>query len=181
MCLQSLIELYLSKDFLLNVSAEALGVLSEVILITFIIGRFLDRREIHRWNVVFAARIKRLLEVHRDMPTTLASLALAGDVNIPYKISMWSSKAQERLGDALALIPPRLAAPQYAAAEEYLEAIRDLSRKFLNQEMPLSVLRTLNTRAEALATLTSQVNPKGYLWSEDFLSSLEPQLHEAVW
>ncbi len=181
MCLQSLVDLYWSKDFLLNISAEALGVLSEVVLITVVIGRYLDRKEVRRWNNAFAERIKRLLEVHREMPAALVSMSIAGDVNVPYKISMWSTDAQERLRDALALVPPKLTAPQYIAAEEYLEAIRDLSRKFVNQEMPLSVLKALNDRARALAVATDQSSPNDYLWTDDFLSSLEPQLREAVW
>jgi hypothetical protein len=55
MCLQSLIESYWSRDFLLNVSAEALGVSSEVLFITVIVGRILERRELRRWNDAFSA------------------------------------------------------------------------------------------------------------------------------
>lgn len=181
MCLQSLIDIYWSRDFLLNISAEALGVISEVLLVTVIIGRNLERRERRRWNDAFSARVKRLLEVHRDMPHTLSAMALAGDVNVPYKISMLSDTAEERLRDALALVPPMLTAPGYMAAEEYLEAIREVSRKFMNQEMPVSVIRALNARAEALANATSQGNPAAYLWTEQFLASLEPLLRDAEW
>ena len=115
------------------------------------------------------------------MPAALASMAIAGDVNVPYKISMWSDDAQERLRDALALVPPKLTAPQYIAAEDYLETIRDLSRKFVNQEMPLSVLEALNDCARALAVATDQSSPNDYLWTKDFLSLLGPQLSEAEW
>ena len=181
MYLQPLIDLYWSKDFLLNITAEAVGVVSEVVLVTVIISRYLDRKELQRWKITFSRRIQKLLDVHGDMPNTIGSMELAGDVNICYKISMWSDIAKERLRDALALVPPKLTDPGYLAAEEYLQAIRDLSREFINQKMSLTVLRTLNSRAETLAQVTALANPEGYLWTEDFLRSLEPQLREAEW
>lgn len=181
MYLESLLDIYWSKDFLLNVSAELLGVFLEVILITVIVGRYLDQREARRWNDAFAMRIKKLLEVHRDMPVYLASMALTADLDVPYKIAFWSDRAEERLRDALAFVPPRLFAPQYVAAEEYLDGIRELERRFANQELPLSVFRLLNARAEVLATATSQVNAEAYLWTEELLSSLEEPLKQAVW
>lgn len=181
MSFQSLIDLYWSRDFLLNMTAEVIGVASEVLLVTVIISRYLDRKEFHRWKTTFASRIRKLLDVHRDMPTTITSMELAGDVNVPYKISMWSDIAKERLRDALALVPPELTDPAYLAAEEYLQALRDLSSEFLNQRMPLTSLRTLNRRAEKLAQVTTLPNSKTYLWSENFLVSLEPQLSEAEW
>lgn len=178
---QSLVDLYWSKEFFLNISAEALGVLFEVVLIIIIIGRYLDRKEACRWNNAFAARIKKLLEVHRDMPVALEKMAMVHDLTIFFKISIWSENAQERLRDALALVPPKLTAPQYIAAENYLEAIRDLSHKFMNQEMPLSVLEALNERARALAVATEQASPTDYLWTQDFLTSLGQQLNEDKW
>lgn len=61
MCFQTLIDLYWSKDFLLNITAEAVGVVSEVILVTFIISRYLDHKELQRWKAAFSRRIHKLL------------------------------------------------------------------------------------------------------------------------
>lgn len=181
MWIDKLIEIYCSKDFLLNITAEAIGVICEIVVVTFIIGKILDRKELQRWKTAFASRARRLLEAHRNMPTAIASMAIAGDINVPYKISMWSASAEERIRDALSLIPPKLNDPGYVAAEQYLEALRHLDEKFSNEEMPLSVLHELNKCAEVLAAATSQPNPNEYLWNEDVLRSLEPQLVDATW
>lgn len=181
MCFQPLVDLYWSKDFLLNISAEALGVVAEVILITLIIGRYVERRELQRWRTVFSTRVRRILDEHRNMPTTIDSMAIAGDINLPHKIAMWRAIIEERVRDVLTLVPPTLQNPGYAATEAYLESLRELGNAFMKQDVPLATLRTLNNRAEQLARQNGQANPQQFLWTEDFLVAIEPELRDAEW
>lgn len=162
-------------------TAEAIGVASEVILVSVIIKSYIDRKDIQRWKATFAKRIQRLLDVHKEMPHRIATMELVGDVNMPHKIIVWGGIAEEHLRDALALIPPSLTEPAYVAAEQYLEALRFLATEFMNQEMHISSLRTLNIRAQTLAQSTGLPQPATYLWAEDVFLALEPQLSEVEW
>lgn len=181
MNLQSLLDLYWSKDFLLNISAEVLGLVAEIVVVTIFIGKYLDGRELRQWKFAFSARASRLLEEHREMPNAIAQMKIADPLSTPHKIVIWLSRVDERVRDALALIPPTLDAKGYLAVECYLERIRDLSRKFADQEMPISLLRDLNDRAKALAVVTSLPHPESYLWTEETFLALESQLKVAEW
>ena len=178
---QSLIDLYWSKDFLLNISAEVIGLVAEVVVVTIFIGKYFDRRERLQWEVAFSVKVSRILEEHRDMPGAITQMAMAGSVGTPYKIAFWCNRVTDRIRDAFALVPPVPNAKGYVAVEAYLESVREILRKFANEEMPLSTLRSVNDKAAVMANAISFPQPETYLWSEDILLNLERQLRSAEW
>ena len=182
MCFKAVVDLYLSKDFLLNISAEVLGVVLEVFLVTIIIKRYLDRREKEKWRKVFSRKINNILDVHHRMPEKLKEMEMLGDVNIAYRIITWKDIIEKYVDRALAMIPPDYNEPMYKAVEEYQEKLRRASEAFINNSMPIGVLKDIDRAARDLAAHINDSSQKDYGWSKEFLMDLQKELdHLEEW
>lgn len=181
MCLQTIIDLYWSEDFLLNMSAELIGVTLEVALVTIIVRKYLDRRDRKKWGAVFSRKLEKILEVHHGMPKKIQEMEIMGDVNVAYRIVAWQDIIEDYLNEALAIIPPDYNEPMYKAVEKYQESLRRNSEAFINQSMNIDILKDINAAAKHLSKHLDESSQKDYSWDKEFLSYISKEFSHLEW
>lgn len=178
---RSLLELYRSKDFLLNISAEAIGVLAEVILVSLVLAWFINRRDLRNWQSAFFRRIRRALELHKELPKVLVEPRFYMGTELPAEVmfTQWGGPIEEFLKDALALVPPTLENSEYLTTEHYYQGIQQLFYDFHNEnKVEYKVLEAANGNAAELAKSVGLEHQETYVWSTDQLRDIHRILTE---
>lgn len=181
MYFQTIIDLYWTQDFLLNISAELIGVTLEVVLVTCIIRKYLDKRDRDKWSAVFSRKLEKTLDIHHEMPDRINKMELVGDVNIAYRIIAWKDLIESYLKEVLALIPQDYNEPMYNAVEKYQESLRKMTYAFIDQKMNIDVLIDINEEAEHMSNYLNKLPPKSYQWDESFIIKMKAELDHLEW
>lgn len=181
MSLQTIIYLYWSEDFLLNISAELIGVTLEVILVTLIVRKYIDRKDRKKWSVVFSRKIEKILEVHHGMPKKIQEMEIMGEINIAYRIVAWKDIVEDYIIQALAIVPPDYNEPKYKAVEKYQESLRRMAEGFINQNITIDMLEDVNAAAKQLYDHLDESSQKDYSWGKEFFLYIGKEFERIEW